>query len=87
MDEKIFRISKDFTRARDLLEISNERLDIIKILPRDKTYKILEEYYEIFMGLMTALMYLDGYKTLSHVSVIGICPQTINPFQKIGYEL
>ena len=70
MNEKIFRISKDFARAKDLLEISIERLDVIKILPKDKPYKILEEYYEIILGLITALMYSQGYKTLSHVSAI-----------------
>ena len=70
MDEKIFKISRDIARAKDLFNITKERIDIIKILPRDKPYKILEEYYEILLGLITALMYLDGYKTLSHVSAI-----------------
>ena len=45
MENKIFRISKDFARAKNLLDISKERVDIIKILPKDKPYKILEEYY------------------------------------------
>lgn len=71
MDEEIFKISRDITRARDLFQIAGERLDIIKILPRDKPYKILEEYYEIVLELITAIMYADGYKTLSHVSAIG----------------
>ena len=66
----IFKISKDFERAKDLFKISKERLEIIKILPKDKPYKILEEYYEIILGLTTSLMYLDGYKTLSHISAI-----------------
>jgi hypothetical protein len=70
MEDEIFKISKDFARAQDLLNISKERIEIIKILPRDKPYKILEEYYEILLGLITAIMYIDGYKTLSHVSAI-----------------
>ncbi len=70
MDE-VFKISKDRDRAQDLFNISKERLDIIKILPKDKPYKILEEYYEIVLGLITAIMYVDGYKTLSHVSAIN----------------
>lgn len=70
MTDEIFKISKDIDRARDLYKISKERIDIIKILPRDKPYKILEEYYEIVLGLITAIMYLDGWKTLSHVSAI-----------------
>ena len=70
MEDEIFKISKDYDRAKDLLDISKERLDIIKILPKDKPYKILEEYYEILLGLLTSIMYIDRYKTLSHISVI-----------------
>lgn len=70
MDDEIFKISKDIERSKDLFKISNERIDIIKILPRDKPYKILEEYYEIVLGLITSIMYADGYKTLSHISAI-----------------
>ena len=70
MDEEIFRITKDMERAGDLLEMAKERIDMIKILPRDKPYKFVEEYYEIIKELLTALMYLDGYKILSHKKLI-----------------
>ena len=70
MEEEIFKISKDISRAKDLFQISKERLEIIEILPKDKTYKIIEEYYEIILELMTSIMYLDGYKTLSHIKVL-----------------
>lgn len=74
MDEEIFKITPDKDRANDLFIIANERLnDIIKVLPRDKTYRILEEYYEIILELLTAVMYLDGYKTLSHKSTLDYC--------------
>jgi len=68
--EKIFKISKDVERAKDLFNISKERLGIIKIIKKNRPYKILEEYYEIILGLITSIMYMDGYKTLSHVSAI-----------------
>lgn len=70
MNDEIFKIEKDLVRSKELFEISKERLDIIKILPRDKSYKIVEEYYEIILGLLTCIMYVDGYKTLSHKSLI-----------------
>jgi len=71
MDNEIFKITPDKIRAEDLFIIANERLnDIIKVLPKDKSYKILEEYYEAILELITALMYVDGYKTLSHVKAI-----------------
>jgi len=71
MSEEIFSISKDRIRAKDLLDMAQERIrDIISILPRDKAYKIIEEYYEVLVQLMTSIMYLDGNKTLSHVALI-----------------
>lgn len=69
-DKEIFRISKDKDRALSLFEMAKDRLDIIKILPRDKHFKIVEEYYEIIKELLTAIIYIDGYKTLSHIKLI-----------------
>ncbi len=74
MEDEIFRINKDKERAKDLFAMANERLmDILPVLPRDKSYKIMEEYYEIILELLTALMYTDGFKTLSHISAIEYC--------------
>ncbi len=69
-DEEIFKISKDRERARDLFEMAKDRLELLKLVPKDKAYKIIEEYYEIIKELLTAMMYLDGYKTLSHIKLI-----------------
>jgi len=71
MSEDIFRITKDKERAGDLFVMAKERLGMIKTIPEDKTYKIIEEYYEIIKELLTALMYADGYKTLSHIKLIA----------------
>jgi hypothetical protein len=69
-DEEIFRISKDKERAKDLFIMAKERLELLELIPKDKAYKIIEEYYEIIKELLTAIMYLDGYKTLSHIKLI-----------------
>lgn len=69
MDE-VFRISRDRERAKDLFDMAKDRLELIKLLPKDRIYKIIEEYYEIIKELLTATMYLDGYKTLSHIKLI-----------------
>ena len=69
MDE-IFRIKKDSDRAEDLFTMAKERIELIKIYPQDKTYKIIEEYYETIKEIMTGIMYIDGFKTLSHVKLI-----------------
>lgn len=68
--EKIFRIKPDRARAKDLLIMAKERLELLKLIPKDKAYKIIEEYYEVIKELLTAIMYLDGYKTLSHIKLL-----------------
>jgi len=67
----VFKISKDKARAKDLFEMAEERLNIIiDSIPKSVPYKLLEEYYEIAIQLITSIMYSDGYKTLSHISLI-----------------
>lgn len=68
MNDNIFKISKNKIRARALLEMAKERLgDINK---ETKTYKIIEGYYEVIKELITVIMYIDGFKTLSHKSLV-----------------
>jgi len=77
----IFRVSKDFSRAKDLFNKAKERLnEIIPLFPKDKSYKIIEEYYEIVIQLATSIMYLDGYKTLSHIGLIKYLSKNYKEF-------
>ncbi len=69
-DQGIFRISKDKVRAKDIYETALERYSFIKIIPRDKIFKIVEEHYETIKELLTAVIYLDGFKTLGHIELI-----------------
>lgn len=87
MEDKIFKITRDKERANDLFVMAQERLEIIKILPKDKSYKIIEEYYEIMKELITALMYLDGYKTLSHKKLIEYFEEKNKNFDKAEIQL
>ena len=68
MDE-IFKVSKNIVRAKALREMAEDRL--LDIKKEEKTYKIVEQYYEVMKELMTAIMYSDGFKTLSHKVLIG----------------
>jgi len=68
MNEEVFSITKNPVRAKALKDMAEERL--IDIKKEDKAYKILEQYYEIIKELITAIMYLDGFKTLSHKTLI-----------------
>lgn len=69
MDESIFRISKSIPRAKSLKYMAEDRLNDIK--HEKKPYKIVEQYYEVIKELITASMYADGLKTLSHKSLIS----------------
>lgn len=71
MDEEIFRIKKDFERAKNLVDYAKDRLDLIKRYYEEKRrYKVVEEAYESIKESLTAIMFIDGYKTLSHVKLI-----------------
>lgn len=84
--EEIFRVNKDLRRAKDLFEMAKERITtIIPILPKTIPYKFLEEYYEIIVQLITGIMYSDGYKTLSHISLIEYLSKNYKNFN--AYEI
>jgi hypothetical protein len=85
--EEIFKISQDKERAESLLEMSKERAEIIKVLPRDKSYKIIEDYYEIIKELLTAVMYIDGFKTLSHVKLIEYFSSKYNELEDFQIKI
>ncbi len=75
--EGIFRVSRDMERAKDLLEMAKESQNItIKLIPETLAYKLLVEYYEICVQLATSLMYIEGYKTLNHISLINFLSKT-----------
>ncbi len=70
-NEAIFSISKDLNHAKNLFKMAQERLSlVIASIPKEVPYKFLEEYYETALQLITAIMYSDGFKTLSHVKAI-----------------
>lgn len=66
----VFKITNDIDKAKALFEMSKDRFEDISLIPKGKYYRIIETYYEIIKELLTSLMYIDGYKTLSHVKLI-----------------
>src|SRR3989338_11207669 len=76
MDEEIFRVSASAARAKSLKDMAEDRL--LDLKHEKKPYKLVEQYYEIIKELITALMYADGYKTLSHKSLIAYLEKNYN---------
>ncbi len=70
MNEEIFKIRKDIERAKSIFKLAEDRLSLIKIYPKEKVYKIIEEYYEAIKELIVSNMYIEGFKTLSHIKMI-----------------
>ena len=66
---ELIRITPDRERARSLLDTVSVRLDAIRLMQkadsRKFSSKVVEEYYESVLELITAIMSIDGFKTRS----------------------
>ena len=82
---EVFKISKDEKRALALKEMAKDRFSKMNSLK--EPYRIIEEYYEIIKELLTAFMYLQGFKTLSHKSLIEFSAKNIKALNKQEIEL
>ncbi|MBW2988475.1 hypothetical protein KY318_03105, partial [Candidatus Woesearchaeota archaeon] len=87
MREDVFKISKDEARARALVCLARDRFEFVKSMSHKRAYKIVEECYEIIKELLTALMYLDGFKTLSHLALLEYFSNNYNVLDKKQLKL
>ena len=83
--EDIIKISPDNKRAKALKEMALERYSTIRELKIP--YRIIEEYYEIIKELLTAYMYKEGFKTLSHKSLVDFSKENIKFISNKDSEL
>src|SRR3989344_6582160 len=69
---EISKVIKDKEKATSLLKLIEIREKNIKSLEKEEfATLIIEGYYEIIKELITAIMSVDGYKTLSHELLVG----------------
>jgi len=73
--DEIFKISKDERRSNALKYLAKNRYSHLNELK--EPYRIIEEYYEIIKELITAFMYKEGFKTLSHKSLVEFAGKNI----------
>ncbi len=65
------KIKPDKERARSLVKLAILRYKKIKTFDEEKESSlIIEGYYETAKELITAILFIDGYKTLSHKDLI-----------------
>lgn len=70
--EGLIRISPDRERARSLVALAKLRYEKLKTYDLEKESSLIAEgYYEVAKELVTAIMFIDGLKTLSHKELIG----------------
>jgi len=81
LKEHITNISKDADKAKALLKMANLRYEFWSNLKFDSKYTsiVVEGYYELIKELLTALLYLEGYKSDNHECLIAYlkkhCPE------------
>lgn len=69
--DKVFKIRPDKEKAKSLLQLVELRKKDLENKQEEFVTLIVEGYYEIVKELITALMSIDGYKTVSHELLIG----------------
>lgn len=68
----LIKIEKDKERAKSLFKLSMMRYNKIKFFDIKKESSLIaESYYEVCKELITSILFLDGYKTLSHKDLIN----------------
>jgi len=69
---EISKVVKDKEKAKSLLKLVELREKNVKSLDKNEFITlIIEDYYEIIKELITAVMSVDGYKSLSHELLVG----------------
>lgn len=84
--DEVNRVSPDVEMAKALLKMMDTRLKATESLDKEKfTSIVVEGYYEIVKEGVTALMSIDGYKTLSHEVLVAYLKEFYKNFSE--YEI
>jgi hypothetical protein len=78
---ELIKITPDKEKARSIVKMVSLIKERIKIQERDKMAAlIIADYYEIIKELITAILLIDGYKTLSHKDLIDYLKEKYKEF-------
>ena len=84
--EKVTKISPDREKARSLLQLVELREKDLAIKSKEFATLILEGY-EIIKELITAIMGIDGYKTVSHELLVSYLAEFYRDFSSAEVQL
>tara|TARA_Y100000310_G_scaffold345857_1_gene471567 strand:- start:19762 stop:20184 length:423 start_codon:yes stop_codon:yes gene_type:complete len=78
---EIRKVKQDLEMARSILKMVEIRIKAVKMLNKEEFASlVIEDYYEIIKEIITALIAVDGYKTLSHEVLIGFLKEFYDEF-------
>jgi len=79
----LIKITPDIEKAKSILKMIYLIEERIKIQERERMAAlIIADYYEVIKELITAVLLIDGYKTLSHKDLIDYLENKYNEFTK-----
>jgi hypothetical protein len=79
----LIKISPDKERAKNIVSMTSLVVERIKLQDKERekmSALMVADYYEIIKELITAVMFTDGYKTLSHKDVIEYLKERYKEF-------
>ena len=83
LSDQVSKITPDKEKAKALLQVvalREKNLGTMK--PEEFSTLIVEGYYEIIKELITAIMSIDGWKTVSHELLIGYIAKFYKEFSQ-----
>ena len=89
LKDEIRKVSKDKEMARSISKMADTRRDALKLLEDKAEFASIsvEYYYEIIKELMTGIMAIEGYKTLSHEALIAYLSHNHKEFSQAEITL
>lgn len=86
--DEVRKVKSDKEMAKSILKMIETRLKVLKLKNKKEFASlIVEDYYEIIKEALTALMAIDGYKTLSHEVLIGYLKEFFPQFSEFDIKL
>ncbi len=89
MDEGLIKVTPDKEKSKSMIRMVDVTLEMIETIDASRfPSNVVKEYYDAIRELMTALLLLDGYKTVgegAHKRLIEYVEQNYKQFT--GYEI
>jgi len=86
MEEELIKVTPDKEKAKSILKMVETRLELLATVDHDKfPSPVFADYYEVIKELITIILLLDGFKTLSHKTLIEYLQKNYEDFNE--YEI